>query len=177
MLLRDHVRLMAEYNNWMNKKIFEACESLRPDKITENRGAFFGSILGTLNHLVVGDTLWLQRFSRAFDSYRELDPVAELPQPEALNSILFAQFSELKIRRDLLDHVFVTFAEAVKEEDLLRVVRYNNLKGETSTKLLFSLLLHVFNHQTHHRGQVTTLLSQSEVDIGVTDLVTIIPSV
>jgi uncharacterized damage-inducible protein DinB len=167
---------MAEYNHWMNKKIFDACESLTPENITEDRGAFFGSILGTLNHLVIGDTLWLQRFSGTFLSYRELDPVAALPQPTALNAIVCTQLSELKIQRDLLDHIFVSFAEAVNEDDLLSPVTYTNIKGETFTRLFFSLLLHVFNHQTHHRGQVTTLLSQFGADIGVTDLVAVMPA-
>ncbi len=177
MELSDHIRLMAEYNHWMNKKIFEACVPLMPETIAENRGAFFGSILGTLNHLVVGDTLWLQRFSSAFTSYRELYPVAELPRPTALNVMAFTQLSDLKIRRDLLDHVFLSFAEVVKEEDLLSPVTYTNFKGETCTKLFFSLILNVFNHQTHHRGQITTLLSQLGVDVGVTDLVAVIPAV
>ena len=176
MQLKDYVRLMAAYNCWMNQKIFDACEQLTPDQLSEDKGAFFGSIIGTLNHIAVGDTLWLQRFSSGLGTYPELAPVTELPKPEALSSILFTGLGDLKARRELLDGVFQSFTEAVDIKDLLGPVTYTNFKGVTSTKLLFSLLLHVFNHQTHHRGQVTTLLSQLGVDVGVTDLVAIIPT-
>jgi uncharacterized damage-inducible protein DinB len=174
--LKDHVFFMAEYNHWMNTKIYEACESLKPDQLSENKGAFFGSILGTLNHLVVGDTVWLKRFSASLSSYRELDPLTEIPHPEALNSILFTNLAELKARRDLLDQIFLSFSKAVKDEDLLQAITYKSFKGAPSTKIFFSVLMHVFNHQTHHRGQVTTLLSQLGADIGVTDLVAIFPN-
>jgi uncharacterized damage-inducible protein DinB len=176
MLLKDHVCLMAQFNHWMNKKIFDACESLSAEQLAENKGAFFGSILGTLNHLVIGDTIWLQRFALAFGAYKALDPVTQIPRPEALNAIAFEQLAELKTRRELLDQVFLSLAKSVTDADLEQAMTYKNTKGETSTKLFFSLLMHVFNHQTHHRGQVTTLLSQLGVDVGVTDLVAIIPS-
>ncbi|MEN9711758.1 MAG: hypothetical protein RLY90_19 [Pseudomonadota bacterium] len=176
MLLKDHVCLMAQFNHWMNKKIFDACESLSAEQLAENKGAFFGSILGTLNHLVIGDTIWLQRFALAFSAHKALDPVTQIPRPEALNAIAFEQLAELKTRRELLDQVFLSLAKSVTDADLEQAMTYKNTKGETSTKLFFSLLMHVFNHQTHHRGQVTTLLSQLGVDVGVTDLVAIIPS-
>jgi uncharacterized damage-inducible protein DinB len=175
--LKDHVCLMAEYNHSMNKKILETCELLKPGQLSENKDAFFGSILGTLNHLIVGDTVWLKRFSSAFSSYNELIPIAEIPHPEALNSIIFPNLPELKIQREMLDQVLLSFSKAVKEKDLFQPITYKSFKGVASTKIFFSVLMHVFNHQTHHRGQVTTLLSQFGLDAGVTDLVAIIPNV
>jgi uncharacterized damage-inducible protein DinB len=171
MQLKDHVRLMAEYNRWMNQKLFDSCEQLTAEQLAENKGAFFGSIIGTLNHIAVGDTIWLQRFSSGLNAYPQLDPVAALPQPMALDSILFSQLNELKMRRQLLDQTLLAFADAVKDDDLQKTVTYKNFKGVSLTKPLFGLLMHVFNHQTHHRGQITTLLSQCGIDVGQTDLV------
>jgi uncharacterized damage-inducible protein DinB len=166
---------MAEYNHWMNIKIVEACESLDPGKISEDRGAFFGSILGTLNHLIVADTVWLNRFRSVFHTYRELEPIIDIPKPEALSSIVCSKLPDLKVHRELIDQVFLSFSKAVNDDDLLKSVSYKSFKGIASTKSCFNLLMHVFNHQTHHRGQITTLLSQFGVDIGVTDLLVIVP--
>lgn len=172
--LVEHVRQMAEYNHWMNQKMYEACEKLSAEQLCENRGAFFGSILGTLNHLVVGDTVWLKRF--ASTGYPALKVMNEIPKPEALNSQLFNNLSELKAYREKLDQVLLSFANEVTESSLQRAVTYKSFGGVESSKVFFSLLMHMFNHQTHHRGQVSTLLFQFGIDIGVTDLVAIIPN-
>ena len=175
MQLKDHACLMAEYNHWMNKKVLETCEQLSPEQISEDRGAFFGSILGTLNHLMVADTIWLKRFSSAFSAYHALAPIIDIPQPKALNEVLFANLVDLKNRREQLDQIFLAFTNAVKEDDLLKAFTYKSFKGMSFTKPCFSILMHVFNHQTHHRGQITTLLSQYGLDEGVTDLVAMVP--
>ena len=167
---------MAEYNHLMNQKIYAACEDLSNEALVQNRGAFFGSILGTLNHLAVGDTLWLKRFYAADLKFISLESVKDLPQPEALDSMLFTNLSELKSRRELLDQALLAFGKNVTEPALHSAITYKNTKGVESTKVFFSVLMHLFNHQTHHRGQITTLLSQIEIDVGVTDLVAIIPN-
>jgi uncharacterized damage-inducible protein DinB len=176
MKLKTHVCQMADYNQWMNQKIYEAVGKLSPEQLLENKGAFFGSILGTLNHIAVADTIWLKRFAPALPKYDVLNAVVELSLPASLDTMLFNNLQELKDRRQLLDETFSTLANSLSEEELLLVIHYKNMKGIASSKNLFSLLMHVFNHQTHHRGQVTTLLSQSGVDVGITDLVFILPN-
>jgi uncharacterized damage-inducible protein DinB len=165
---------MAEYNQWMNQKLYEACAKLPAAVIAENRGAFFGSILGTLNHLLVGDTVWLKRF--ASTGISALEVMNRVPHPESLDSILFDKFEELKTRREEIDQVILNFAVQVTETELQSTISYKSFKGVESKKVLFSLLMHFFNHQTHHRGQVTTLLSQLDIDFGVTDLLILIPN-
>lgn len=167
---------MAEYNHLMNQNIYAACEALSNEALVQNRGAFFGSILGTLNHLIVADTLWLKRFYAAGLKCISLESVKNLPQPEALDSMLFTNMSELKNRRELLDRAILSFVNEVTEPALHSTITYKNAKGVSSNKVFFSVLMHLFNHQTHHRGQITTLLSQLEIDVGVTDLVAIIPN-
>ncbi len=170
------VALMASYNEWMNARLYEAAARLPAEELARERGAFFGSILGTLNHLAVGDTIWLKRFATHPAKPAALEPVRALPDPAALNQILFADLAGLKARRDLLDAAIRGWAEALTREDLEQVLEYANTKGVKSRKRFASLVQHFFNHQTHHRGQATTLLFQAGQDVGVTDLLALIPN-
>ncbi|MGA8049642.1 MAG: DinB family protein [Burkholderiales bacterium] len=172
----SHVRLMASYNEWMNAKLFDAATKLSDEALAEDRKAFFGSILGTLNHIVVGDTIWLKRFATHPVGCPALDPVRALPAPVALNQILFTDIRSLAAQRRMLDEVITNWAASVTDADLDHVLRYANTKGVVSEKSFFSLVMHFFNHQTHHRGQATTLLHQAGIDVGVTDLLVLIPN-
>ncbi|MBR0565603.1 DinB family protein [Azoarcus sp. L1K30] len=171
----EHVRLMAEYNEWMNAKLYEAARSLPDDELSADRKAFFGSILGSLNHLVVADTIWLKRFSTHPANYPALLAIRDLPAPASLDQILFADIQGLSRHRALLDQMIREWAGSISEPDLDCVLGYSNTKGIAARRNFYALVVHFFNHQTHHRGQVTTLLSQAGVDVGVTDLLMLIP--
>jgi uncharacterized damage-inducible protein DinB len=177
MQLADHVRLMAEYNQWMNQKLYAACACLSPTQLAENKKAFFGSVLKTLNHLIIADTLWLKRFALAGVPCATLAAVHDLASPSQLDEVLFAEMDGLTARRTLLDQTLLALAGEATDEMLQQALSYRNFKGEPHEKIFFNLLMHMFNHQTHHRGQVTTLLSQFDIDVGVTDLVAIVPDV
>lgn len=171
-----HFRLLAEYNAWMNGKIYDACGGLSAEALAENRGAFFGSILGTLEHLVVADTIWLKRFAQHPAGVRSPE-IEALPTPSSLAMIQFAALEPLRARRALLDRTIGDWVGGLAEADLDLPFSYSRANGEAMTKDLGLVLVHFFNHQTHHRGQATTLLSQVGVDIGVTDLVSLIPNI
>jgi uncharacterized damage-inducible protein DinB len=176
MQLAEHLRLMAQYNQWMNAKVYDAAATLSAEELAKNRGAFFGSILGTLNHIAIGDILWLKRFTGLLATHSELDFIRACNQPQALDETLFSTLEELYACRKQLDNVFVELANSMTVAELDQSVSYHNMKGIPATKNSFSLLMHLFNHQTHHRGQVTTLLFQAGVDVGVTDLLAVIPN-
>jgi uncharacterized damage-inducible protein DinB len=169
-----HIQLMAHYNQWMNAKLYAVALALPPDQLNADRKAFFGSIAGTLNHLLVGDTIWLQRFAAHPASYAALDPVRRLPAPASLDQILFEHIDALWQRRQLLDQVIVDWAKVIDEADLDIVLTYTNSRAIVGHRHFFSLLMHFFNHQTHHRGQVSTLLSQAGCPLDVTDLLVLI---
>lgn len=172
----SHVCLMATYNEWMNAKLYEAAGSLPDETLTADQKAFFGSILGTLNHLVAGDTIWLKRFATHPANYPALAPMRQLAVPKSLDQRLFTDFQRLSEHRKWLDGVITAWARSITETDLDHILSYANMKGVTTNKSFFSLLMHFFNHQTHHRGQVTTLLSQAGIDVGITDLLALIPN-
>ncbi|MGE0316179.1 MAG: DinB family protein [Lautropia sp.] len=170
-----HLRLLAEYNGWMNRKLVAAARRLAPAELALDRGAFFGSILGTLNHLVVGDTIWLKRFAAHPAGFASLDPVRALPAPGALNARVFDSLEPLAAHRALLDDAILAWTGELVDADLDHPLRYANTRGVTSTRSFYALAVHFFNHQTHHRGQATALLNQAGVDVGVTDLLALIP--
>jgi len=172
----SHLRLMADYNQWMNQRVYAAAATLPPGVVAADRKAFFGSILGTLNHVVNGDLIWLNRFATHPAHYAALAPLAGLAKPPGgLNEPRAADLAGLAQLRHRLDTVILQFADEVKDDDLDFVLTWTNSKGITSNKNFGEVLLHFFNHQTHHRGQVTTLLSQEGVDVGVTDLLALVP--
>ncbi len=168
--------LMASYNEWMNAKLYEAAGTLPPEELIADRNAFFHSIIGTLNHLVVADTLWLKRFATHPSSHHALDPVRNLQTPRTLDEWLFSDIAVGSRHRTFLDGIIRQWAMELAEEDFLHVLCYSNMKGIEMKKDFFSVVMHFFNHQTHHRGQITTLLSQAGIDVGVTDLVALIPN-
>ncbi len=176
MTMRDHVVLMAEYNEWMNLRLYAVAGNLSSQELLADRKAFFGSIMGTLNHIVVGDTLWLKRFAAHPANHLALDPVRQLPAPLSLDQVLFADFVSLSDHRKFLDLIIKQWAGSLTEQDLEHVLRYANTKGVVSHRRFSSLVMHFFNHQTHHRGQATTLLFQAGQDVGVTDLLAVIPN-
>lgn len=169
-----HIELMASYNQWMNFKLYEAAGRLSPQALAADRKAFFGSLLGTLNHIVVGDTLWLKRFATHPTNFTALDPIRLFPDPSSLDGLLFTDIDALFTRRKMLDEMIVQWTATLTDENLTSVLRYTSMKGVVARKSFSQLILHFFNHQTHHRGQASALLFQAGIDIGVTDLLALI---
>jgi uncharacterized damage-inducible protein DinB len=170
----ENITLMAGYNQWMNQKVYDAASHLTYAQLLEDRRAFFGSILGTLNHLALGDTVWLKRFALHPAGYLALAPLSAIAMPADLKQLAFADLHELAAYRAWLDQLIIDWANTLQAPHLEHRLHYHNMRGVAANKDFFSLLLHFFNHQTHHRGQVTTLLSQAGVDVGDTDLLALI---
>ena len=150
---------MAAYNRWMNGRLYATCSELTDEERKADRGAFFGSIHGTLNHLLLGDKVWLGRFTgKPF-------------QPASLDQELFSDFDELRAARETLDAAIEEWATNLNEDRLKGKLVFTSIvyPGQ-QTYDLWVCVAHFFNHQTHHRGQLTALLSQAGKDYGVTDL-------
>ena len=168
---------MANYNQRMNKQIYQVSDKLGKEKLEKDMGAFFGSILGSLNHILVGDLLWLSRFGGHSSDYVTLLKLNEYPKPQKLNDVLYSEFPELYKTRKEVDHLIQYWLkDETKEMHFEQNLTYSNSKGITSSRNFGELVSHFFNHQTHHRGQVSTLLYQFGYDVGVTDFLIDIPS-
>lgn len=145
-------------------------------ELAADKGAFFGSILGTLNHIAVADTIWLHRFAQHRATFTAFVDLPAIPKPTSLRDVISTDLESLREYRSRLDNMIVAWVAELKAEHLAFDLMYTNMAGATSSKNFGYLLLHFFNHQTHHRGQVSTLLFQASVDPGVTDLITLIPN-
>jgi len=156
----EHFRLLARYNEWMNESAYAACAGLDDAERKADRGAFFGSIHGTLNPLLLADRIWLGRFeNRPFT-------------PPSLATELYADFDELRAARRFEDTRIIDWAEKLEEPALTRVFTYTSVVNPQPRSFIYGyVIVHFFNHQTHHRGQLTTLLAQLGIDYGVTDII------
>ena len=152
-------RMMAEYNQWMNEKLYAICGELSDDERKRDRGAFFKSIHGTLDHLLYGDRAWLARFT---------DRPANVPE---LGAELYCDFEQLRRDRREIDRSIIEWTSTLTADWLEAPFEYiSKVDDKTRTLPAWTLVVHMFNHQTHHRGQLTTLLRQAGRDPGVTDL-------
>lgn len=166
---------MAEYNRWINTRLYDATATLPEPQIFEDRGAFFGSLFDTLNHIVAADTIWLHRFAQHAELGWLKNTMDRFAHPASLSGRLAQSLAALRSLRETLDEVIVQLGAHVTQEHLDHTLRYANTSGQAQARNFGALLQHFFNHQTHHRGQATTLLSQRGVDVGVTDLLAVIP--
>jgi len=177
----DHlaaVQLHATYNQWINERLYDSAERLTDDERRTDQGAFFGSVVGTFNHIVVGDSIWLRRFLEAeilaCESIKE-STLQWLPEPQSLDAMLYPDWEKLRATREQIDQFLIQWTKTLTSADLDYTLSYSNTKGRPFARPLGQLLVHFFNHQTHHRGQATTLLFQNGVDPETTDLLAILP--
>jgi len=159
----DALRALARYNTWMNAKLVEVAGRLDDETRKTSRGVVFGSIHGLFNHLLVADRIWMARFVGT-----ELEPGEMAPGIRALDQELFADFAEFVDARVTMDAQIEAWAATLTEQALEAPLVIGTRRP---TMPLWCSAVHFFNHQTHHRGQLTALLSQAGEDFGVTDLV------
>jgi len=168
-------QFLARYNTWFNERLYDACEQLGEDERSRDRGAFFGSISASLNHILWADRLWLARFAAQGVAFPSLTPaLLELPQGAKHETIVHHDWNELRRARRALDAAIDAWVRDMPDDFPLRIIRYKNTKGVEREHAAWQALTHFFNHQTHHRGQITTLLSQAGVDVGVTDMIALL---
>ncbi len=156
--LIQNFQMMARYNTLANQRLYETYARLSDSERKKARPAFFDSIHGTLNHIMVGDRIWLARFAGE-----------EIPSTH-LDTILYEDFDELRRARVSEDKRIEAFASGLNEEFLGGTIRYVNNEGKIYDDPIALLVAHFFNHQTHHRGQIHDMLTQTDVPPPVLDL-------
>jgi uncharacterized damage-inducible protein DinB len=148
-MFKTHLDQLATYNRWANRRVYDDAATLADAVRKRPAGVFFGSLHGTLNHMLVADYIWMRRFT------------GDGPQPERLNQILHEDFAELRTAREQEDERIFGFVTGLTDYD--RVLSYQNSTGKTFQQQLGPALAHFFNHQTHHRGQVHAALTISGI--------------
>ena len=159
MISPEYCQLMARYNRWMNERLYALLSEIPDEERKRDRGAFFGSIHGTLNHLLWGDRMWLGRF---------IDEPCNHP---AFGADMYAEFAELAREREVTDRKMLDWAGSVTPAWLAATLSYvSKVDGRRREMPHAVAVLQLFNHGTHHRGQLTTLIRQAGRDPGVTDI-------
>lgn len=160
MMTAKYVISFANYNQWQNINTIEAADELNEEQRKQDVGAFFGSIQGTLSHLLWGDSIWLDRLTH---TQYKASPIDQ-------SGSAWSDWEEYKIARKGMDQKFIRWAETVTDDWLTETLTYTTARGIEVTKPVGLLVAHIFNHQTHHRGQVHCLLTQFGVATKDTDI-------
>jgi uncharacterized damage-inducible protein DinB len=148
----DYFRSFARYNQWANRRLYGACAGLPEAEYMKPRAAFFGSLHATLNHILVGDRVWMGRLT------------GHDPGIKALDQMLYGDLAGLRVAREAEDAQIIAFVDGLDEPTFNTTLRYKTLTGgEPQATPVRWVLAHMFNHQTHHRGQAHGLLSQTAV--------------
>lgn len=157
-----YVQTMARYNSWQNNQLMPLLESLSPKDLTKDRGGFFGSLLATANHLLWGDSIWMSRF----------DPSVEPPAGGIKESVdLHPTVGSWSADRFRMDGKIRFWADGLRSLDLKRtLVWYSGAAEREVSAPLETTIAHFFNHQTHHRGQIHTMLTAAGIKAPVSDL-------
>jgi uncharacterized damage-inducible protein DinB len=161
---------LSVYNQKMNQKLYTAARKLTNEDLHKDRSAFFKSIAGTLQHIFVADLIWLRRYQTIPGAKAVLAPLEMFPMIDSLDGNLYGSFAELSSARNKLDDLICDFFNSMEQNQYNETLVYKNMSGKSFEKKIWLLFTHLFNHQTHHRGQATTLLTQLNIDVGSTDL-------
>lgn len=145
--MKEHFALMAQYNTWANVRLYRMAGQLSDEQYRRDVGAYFKSLHGTLNHLLAADRIWLRRLTGT--------GVA----PTRLDATLSEGLAELTEARRAEDERLLSFVEKLSDEQLEATIDYHTLNGSLQQQKLRELLAHLFNHQTHHRGQAHSILT------------------
>lgn len=143
----DHFRQLAAYNRWANSRLYAAALDLSDQAYRLHIGVFFGSLHGTLNHLLLTDRLWLKRLTGKGD------------HPNRLDEILYDNRKELTRARIAEDYRIIALIDTYDDAKLSFPLSYRTTSGMPHSQPLADILLHLFNHQTHHRGHAHACLS------------------
>jgi uncharacterized damage-inducible protein DinB len=146
--MKQHFMMFAAYNQWANGRIYDAAADLDEEEFNRDVGAFFGSLMGTLNHLLAADRIWMKRFTGEGDA------------PTALDAILHRALPKLRTAREAEDRRIIDWLSGLSDKALSGRFTYMTLSDmRTVSQRLAPALAHVFNHQTHHRGQAHMVLT------------------
>ena len=146
--MTDRYKMFAGYNGWCNERLYDAAATVSDADYRADRGAFFKSLHGTLNHLLLGDRIWMYRFT------------GEGELPKSLEAILYEDFTALRAERRVMDGRISRYIGGLSDADLSGTIRYRTYTNPTDIEQkLAPALDHFFNHQTHHRGQAHALLT------------------
>ncbi|WP_318400404.1 DinB family protein [Photobacterium leiognathi] len=173
--LSSNFRMLAHYNQRMNNQLLSACQQLTDEQLHQNNNAFFPSVMAHWNHILFGDLIMLRRLIANNIVEVDAEVLQQLPVAKKINDTFVTTMDELSALRGLVDTVYIEITQAFTPSTCREIVKYTTTAGLLIERNVGEFCQHIFNHQTHHRGQLTCILSQFNVDFGCTDLPIVVP--
>ncbi|MCP3699683.1 MAG: damage-inducible protein DinB [Aliivibrio sp.] len=173
--LSSNFRMLASYNQRMNKQLLSVCNELTHRQLHQNTDSFFPTIMAHWNHILFGDLIMLQRLVANDLVSVDASVLEKLPVSKSVSDTFASDLNELSELREFIDSIYIDITNQFSADSCNQIVRYRTTEGQVIERTVGEFCQHVFNHQTHHRGQLTCLLSQFGLDFGCTDLPMIVP--
>jgi len=166
--------MMSLYNQRINAQLLDCCLALPQNILEKETHSFFQDIISYWNHILFGDLILMGRL--ALNQVGELSPqdLSLFPTPKSPQDIYCSNLSDIAVLRKQADELIMQYCNHLTEEDCKKFITYKTTEGVSITKAVADVTQHLFNHQTHHRGQLTCVLSQFGVDYGCMDLPVIV---
>lgn len=174
MSLIKNFRMLALYNQRVNEQLIGVCAALPSDVLNTDTKSFFPTIIDYWNHILFGDLILLGRIAANEVAGLSKEDFSSFPTPKSPTDTYFRTMEDLAILRVKVDKLLVKYCKHLTESDIESVITYTTTEGEVMTKAVADITQHIFNHQAHHRGQLTCVLSQFGADYGCMDLPVIV---
>ncbi len=166
--------LLAEYNAYVNGVLYELLEKVPPELVTRDSGSYYKSILGLLNHILSSDLNWLNRFRASPQGFRSLNAPGVDLDSAPLQKQPYTKLADWWKRRKQVDELYKSFAAELTDKVLPSELRYTDMRGQQQAFVISEVLLHAFNHQTHHRGQISQILDAAGVQHDYSNILTVL---
>lgn len=170
MSLAQNFKMMSLYNQRVNSQLMAHCLPLSQEKLEKETHSFFPHIISYWNHLLFGDLILLTRLASNEIGLLSSVDFTSFPSPKSPKDIYYSNISDIAALRHQLDKLLIQYCSSLTEDECSKSMTYTTTEGVVINKLVADVMQHMFNHQTHHRGQLTCILSQLGIDYGCMDL-------
>jgi uncharacterized damage-inducible protein DinB len=162
--MKELFQLLSKYNAQTNAEMMGVLGKLPAEQLTKDVKSFYGSIIGLLNHILVSDVMWLKRFRKSYPELAVINPKLPDFRMEGWKDIVWPSLAALKPIRIAVDEATQQACDLLTEKQYASAIEYKNWDGKMLQKPLWLVLIHMFNHQTHNRGQIAVILDQMGVE-------------
>jgi len=166
--------MMAAYNQRINEQLIRCCLALSSEQLTQESHSFFPNVIAYWNHILFGDLILLSRLASNKIGGLSVDRFLGLPTPKSPDDIYCHDINDIVLLRGKVDVLINDYCNKLTTEECDGFINYTSTEGQAISKVVADVTQHLFNHQTHHRGQLTCVLSQLGIDYGCMDLPVIV---
>lgn len=160
--MKEVIVAFAKYNRGANLNLVETLGKAGAEVLTKETGTYYQTVLGTIQHCFWYEVSWLKRY-KALGDYPALQAAVLDEDVDRLKAMVGDDFAKLAALMKEIDSLYVSFVEELKDEDLMKPIRFKNYKGEEQERIVWQTIFHVLNHYTHHRGEISGALDRMGV--------------